>query len=144
MSATFASAEWAAALLDHLHTDAPVRTESMTWLHGPIALVVDPDAEHAFGGSVIRMDIHEGEVRAVTQLPFEQQPLAPFVITGTLARWKGIFGGRESIVEAVLQARLRFQGDLPTIQRHSAMLAGIVAAGGAVATIWQDEAAVAN
>jgi putative sterol carrier protein len=139
MTASFASAAWAEQLASQLQESARVRTESMSWVFGPLVLLVDADAEHGLEATGIRIDLHEGAVRGVEVIPAADAVRAPFVLGGSLARWKTVFGGSLDIVDAVLDSRLRAVGDLPTLARHRDLLASIAAAGGAVDTAWQDE-----
>jgi putative sterol carrier protein len=139
MSATFASQEWADSFATHLLDSASVRTDSMTWVYGPLLLVVDADAEHGLEATAIRLDQHEGAVRGVEVIDHDDVVRAPFAIGGSLARWKAVFGGQLSIVDGVLESKLRVRGDLPTLVRHRTLLEGIATAGAALATQWQDE-----
>jgi len=140
MSASFASAAWVDSLATALQGSAKVRTESMSWVFGPLLLVVDADAEHGLEATGIRIDLHEGSVDGVTLVsPQDERVLAPFSIGGSLARWKAAFAGSLDLVDAILESKLRVRGDLPTITRHRALLAAIAATGGEVETSWQDE-----
>ncbi|MCW2922481.1 MAG: hypothetical protein JWL76_2355 [Thermoleophilia bacterium] len=144
MTASFASAAWAEDFAARLQESARVRTESMSWVFGPLALVIDADAEHGVEASGIRLDVHEGAVRSVDVVSVAEAGRAPFALGGTLARWKTVFGGSLALVDAVLDSRVRATGDLPTLARHRELLAAIAAAGGEVATVWQDEAEAAT
>lgn len=139
MSASFASTDWAASLHERLQDSAAVRTGSVTWIYGPIALVVDADAEHGLEAAALRLDVHEGSVRGVAVLDPAEAARCPVAIGGSLARWKAIFGGSLSIVDGVLESKLRVRGDLPMLARHRALLDAIAAAGGELETAWQDE-----
>lgn len=140
---SFASQEWAGALATSLQESAKVRTESVTWIFGPIVLVVDADAEHGLEATALRLDVHEGTVRGVTTVSPDDAGRAPFAIGGSLARWKAVFGGSLGLVDGVLEAKLRVRGDLPTLSRHRALLDAIASAGGSLTTQWQDDEQVA-
>ncbi len=144
MSASFASQEWVAEFRTRLQEFGRVRTEAMSWVFGPIALVVDGDAEHGLEAAVIRIDLHEGSVRGAELVPAADAARAPFAIGGSLARWKAVFGSSLDLVDAVLDSRVRATGDLPTLSRHRALLTAIAAAGGDVATVWQDDEIAAS
>ena len=139
MTASFASAAWAEQLATRLQESASVRTESMSWVFGPIAFVVDADAEHGLEATAVRIDLHEGTSRGAEVISVADAARTPFVLGGSLARWKAIFGGSLALVDAVLDSRLRATGDLPTLARHRGLLTAIAAAGGEVDTAWQDE-----
>jgi hypothetical protein len=141
MTASFASQEWADSLAVHLNDDARVRTDAMTWVFGPMLLVVDADAEHGFEATGIRIDVHEGDVRHVTLVDPATANLVPTAFGGSLARWKSVFSGSLSMFDGVREAKLRVRGDLPTLQRHSGLLDGIARGAAAVVTRWPDEVA---
>jgi hypothetical protein len=139
MSATFASQEWADSFAVHLRDDAQVRTESVTWIFGPLLLQVEPDAELGFEGAVLRLDLFEGDLRSITLVTPAEAERSPFVLTGSFARWKTIFGGQLAIIDAVLQSRLVVRGDLPTLTRHRALLDAITRVAASLDTVWHDE-----
>jgi hypothetical protein len=136
---TFASKDWAESLGSRLQESARVRTESVTWVFGPIAFVIDADAEHGVAATALRLDVHEGSVRSVSTITHAEAARCPFAIGGSLARWKAAFGGSLSIVDGILESKLRSRGDLPTLARHRAMLVAIAATAGELDTAWQDE-----
>src|SRR5437868_891510 len=108
---SFASKDWADSLGSSLQESARVRTDSVTWVHGPIALVVDADAEHGFAGAALRLDLHEGTVRGVTTIDAAEAARVPFVIGGGLKAWQSVFAGKLSIVDGILESKLRARGD---------------------------------
>ncbi|MCW2950371.1 MAG: hypothetical protein JWN41_1384, partial [Thermoleophilia bacterium] len=125
MNDTFASQDWVDSLASQLRGDAQVRTECVTWIFGPLVIVVDPDDDHGFAGAAVKVDMFEGDVRRVELVERETAYLSPFVIAGSLARWKSIFGGQLAIIDGVLQSKLVVRGDLPTFTRHRALLDAI-------------------
>lgn len=139
MSASFASSKWTDELSGQLRDSAKVRTESMSWVFGPLVFVVDPDADHDLEATALRIDLHEGAAGGVTVVPMSDVTRAPFAIGGSLARWKTVFAGSQSMVDGILQSRLRVRGDLPTLMRHRGLLDAIAVAGGTIETVWQDE-----
>lgn len=141
MTASFASQEWANSLGTHLQESATVRTESVTWIFGPIDLVVDGDSEQGTEATAMRLDVHEGSVRSVRVVAADQTGRVPFAIGGSIARWQAVFGGSLDLVDGALEAKLRVRGDLPTLARHRSLLAAITVAGREVATTWPEPAA---
>lgn len=143
MTASFASKEWATALGAGLEESARVRTESVTWVFGPLTLVVDADDALGVETTALRLDLHEGSCRDITRSTAADAAAAPspFELRGSLARWKSILGGELSIVDAVLDSRLRATGDLPTLVRHRGLLDAIAETGGAIETEWPEPAA---
>ncbi|MCB0878582.1 MAG: hypothetical protein KDC46_06335 [Thermoleophilia bacterium] len=142
MSASFASSSWADQLGSALSASPTLRSEAADWVFGPVLLVVDADAEHDVAAAALRLDLNAGECRGVSTVPVEDAARNPFVVEGTLARWKSVFGGELSLVDGILDSKLRLSGDLPTVTRHRAMFDALVAAGGELETTWpQDEVA---
>ncbi|MCW2927282.1 MAG: hypothetical protein JWM86_1250 [Thermoleophilia bacterium] len=136
MTASFASQEWAGSLATRLQESAKVRTESVTWIFGPIVLVVDADEAQGTAATALRLDVHEGSVRGVSVVSPDLAGRVPFAIGGSIARWQSVFGGALDLVDGALEAKLRVRGDLPTLARHRALLQSITAAGGEVETDW--------
>ncbi|MBC7460727.1 MAG: hypothetical protein H7287_05145 [Thermoleophilia bacterium] len=139
MSVTFASQEWADSLAVQLRGDAQVRTESVTWIFGPIVVAIDADPEHGLEATAIRIDVFEGDVQGVELIPADSADRLPFVVGGSLARWKSVFAGQLAIGDGILQSRLRVRGDLPTLTRHRALLDAVARVGASIETTWQDE-----
>lgn len=137
---TFATSAWAEQFSTRLQDSARVRTESMSWVFGPLLLVVDADAELGVEATAIRVDLHEGSVRGVSAGPAGEAGLAPFRIEGSVQRWQAVFGGTLGLVDAVLDSRLRATGDLPTLARHRELFAAVAAAGAEVETTWPEPA----
>lgn len=137
---TFAASDWTSDFAAALDGSADVRTASASWVFGPIVLVVDADPELGTETTAIRLDLHAGTSRGVRTVPPRDASRAPFVLGGSVARWKSIFGSELSIVDAVLDSRLRLAGDLPTIARHRELLDAVAAAGGSVETAWPEPA----
>lgn len=140
MTASFASQEWADSLAVHLQDSARVRTESVSWVFGPMVLVVDGDAEQGVLATAVRLDVHEGSVRSVRVVEPDQASRVPFAIGGSIARWQSVFGGSLDLVDGALEAKLRVRGDLPTLARHRSLLQAITVAGGEVGTAWPEPA----
>lgn len=136
---SFASKDWADTLVSRLQESARVRTDSVTWVHGPIALVVDADDEHGFERTVLRLDLHEGTVRGLMTIDAAEAARCPFAIGGGLSHWQAVFAGRLSIIDGILESKLRLRGDLPALVKHRGLLDAIAAVGGELDTTWQHE-----
>jgi hypothetical protein len=134
---SFASKDWADSLGSRLQESARVRTDSVTWVHGPIALVVDASAEHGFEATALRVELHEGTIRSVSVIEPAAAVRCPFVIGGSLVHWEAVVGGKLSIVDGILESKLRSRGDLPTLVRHRGLLDAMAATAGELDTTWQ-------
>ena len=139
MSAPFASTSWLDELASAIRSSTDVRAAAASWVYGPIALVFDGSDEHGVEAAAVRIDVQLGEVRSVEAFDPARSALVPFVLSGSLDRWRAVFAGSLEPYAAILEAKLRSRGDLPTLQRSRDLLAAIAAAGGTVSTIWQDE-----
>jgi hypothetical protein len=135
----FASPDWAAQLAAALEQSAAVRTESVTWVHGPVVLEIDADPEHGSAATALRLDLHEGAIRAVEVVRTHGRVTGPFSIGGTPARWRAALQGELHVTDAILDSRLRATGDLPTLVRHRAMFDAIAAAASSIDTTWADQ-----
>lgn len=140
MPTNFASADWCQQLYSALVNSADLRTQSVTWVHGPLMLIVDEDSEHGFERTQIRLSLHEGTCRSVTLDEEAHHLLAtPFTISGSLARWRSMINGEIPVLKAILGSQVRFNGDLPTIARHEHLLDAIMGAARFIDTLWADE-----
>lgn len=135
---TLASTDWASALATALGSSSDVRENAATWIYGPIALVVDPDASRSFAGGVLVLDVHEGSVNGVTATSTPVTTAAPFELRGTADRWKSVFAGELTIGDAVLESKLQVRGDLPTLLRHRGLLDALSSAAAGVDTAWPE------
>lgn len=137
MSATFASSDWTDLLLAALRSSREVGDSGVSWVHGPLLLVIDAAGEAGLAGPVaVGIDVHAGEVRDVRPVDQPRVELWPFAIGGPYARWKDILDGRLNVIDAMMQSRLRVRGDLPTLHRHRQLLDAILDVVGSVPTTW--------
>ena len=140
MSDTFATTAWTDRLAAALTDAAAVRTASVDWVYGPIAIVADASAEPAVGAVAFVLDLHAGDCRGVAPIEVSDAARLPFVFGGSFERWKAAFAGELSIVDAVLDSKLRFAGDLPVVVRHRDLFAAIGAAGATLDSAWPQDA----
>lgn len=140
MPTTFASDEWIDALWAQLRTDDAVRSAGTTWAHGPLLLVIEPEADKGLTETVaLRLDIHEGEARDLRRAEVAAASRTPFAIAGPYSRWKAAIQGTVDLVDAILQGKVRVKGDLPTLKLHKPLLAAVLAAAARVETEYPDD-----
>lgn len=140
--AQFASSEWIDQLWAALRSDEVARREGATWTFGPLVMVIEAQTDTSFNQTAaMQLDLHEGEARDLRSVESAATDRVPFVLRATYDRWKQIFTDGSGIVDAVLQGRVQFKGDLPTLMRHRGLLDAIAAAAGRTATTFPDEAA---
>ena len=144
MSTEFVTTTWIDALWSKLRDDNEFAKASRTWLHGPIALVMEAAPDLHFPETVaIRLDVHEGAVRDVRAITLDDLRLVPTQLWAGFARWKKLLGSNGDLVDAALESKARVVGDLSTIVRHRALFAGAGQAAASIDTEWQDDAAAA-
>jgi putative sterol carrier protein len=119
MSIVFPSAEWIDAFKAQVDASEGYRASGRTWVHGPVALVVEPEADKGVPEPMaVWLDLHEGVCRDAHEVSVEEAQAAPYVITGSYTRWKQVSQRQLDPVKGMMQGKLRLKGDLPTIVRH--------------------------
>lgn len=140
MSDTFATASWTDRLATALTDSTALRTAAVDWVFGPITFVADASADPAVDAAAFTVDLHAGACRGAAPVAVDGAARMPFVLGGSLARWKSVFAGELAIVDAVLDSKLRFAGDLPVVVRHRDLFAALAAAGAGLDTAWPQDA----
>jgi hypothetical protein len=137
---TFLSSEWIDQWWGRLRADEGVRSEGASWVHGPLLLVVEAEAD-TFDRTVgIRIDLHEGEVRDLRVVDTPDAARSPFAIAGPYSRWKGLFAtGTPDLIDLLLGARLRVKGDLPALNVHRPLWSAFFAAAGGADIAFPDD-----
>lgn len=143
MPQQLASPEWIDAVFAALRSNRQVQEAGGSWVHGPLAIVINPAPDAGLEGQVsLRLDLHEGESRDLAAIDEGSLRRVPTVIAGPYARWKQLLGGTGSIVDGILQSHLQMRGDLPTVVRHRKLLDAMLEAMRGVATTFPDDAPV--
>ncbi len=126
----FAHQEWIDRFWSELRTSETLRTEGATWCHGPVGLLVLADPSKGFASDMlVKLDLHEGEVRDARASSTADARLIPTLFSGTLARWSALVGDGSSgnLIDAVRRGHMSFRGDLPTATRHAHMFDALIA-----------------
>lgn len=134
----FAHQEWIDRFWGELRTSETLRSEGATWCHGPVGLLVLADDSKGFPSDVlVRLDLHEGEVRDARAA--EDAALVPTIFGGTLSRWTQLMGegGSGTLIDAVRRGHMSFRGDLPSATRHTGMFNALIAAARNVPTTFE-------
>lgn len=144
MAYKFASDEWIDDVWAQLRGDEAIRLAGATWAHGPLLLVVRPHPDSNFNETLaLRLDLHEGEARDLRRADLDDGQTTPFVIAGTYPRWRKALAGDIDLLDALLEAKLSFKGDLPTLERHRSLIAAVLQAAARVETSYPEDAAAA-
>lgn len=142
MAISFATSDWADALLAAVRTDSAVRVASVTWIHGPLLLIIDADPKEGMAEpAALKLDVHEGEVRDIRCIGEVDIARTPFVIGGSYKRMKELLTGQLDLVDGILASKLRAKGDLPAIFRHRDLFTALAGATAELDTAWPEPAA---
>ena len=119
MAFTFPSQEWAAEFKKQVQTSPAYKQAAATWTFGPVALLTKADPAIGLAEDVgMWLDIERGNCSDVRVVPKAEAEKAPFCITGEYARWKSVLRKELDPIKAMMQGKLKVQGDLPTIVRQ--------------------------
>lgn len=144
MAIDFTSSAWSDQLLAAARASDALREAGVTWIMGPVLLVIDAAAADGLSERVaLRIDMHAGEVRDVRWVDDIDAAGArtPFVIAGSYQRMRTLLSGELDVVDALLASSLRITGDLPAIARHRALFTALSAAAASIDTAWPEAAA---
>jgi len=114
----FPREEWFRALADEINASADYREAASDW-EGDISFVIEADPDRGVPSDVWGyLDLWHGACRSGTLVAPDEGAAAAFVISATYRRWKDVVRGELDPVRAMMQGKLRVQGDLPTIVRY--------------------------
>jgi putative sterol carrier protein len=110
--------EWLHAYEKLVQADTEYREYAQGW-EGTVAIhsLADPETgieEDAY----MLMDLWHGECRSMRIVPPEVGEGADFVLTGSYWTWKRINRGEMDTNKAVMQGKLKLNGDLPKMVRY--------------------------
>jgi hypothetical protein len=135
---TFATQEWVDELWGVLRGDDALRSAGAGWAHGPVALVIEAEADKGFEADVVvRLDLHQGEVRDMRLV--DSVPVVPFAVAGSYSRWKSLVQGERDLYDAIESSQFRLRGDLTAIARHRDLWRRFVALARSAGAVWPDE-----
>lgn len=114
----FPSEEWMSAYRDRINGSADYREAAATW-EGDIAFVFEAEPDRGVPEDLWAvLDLWHGECRMSRMTSAEQGSRCAYVIRAPYSRWKDVLRGDLDPVKAMMQGKLKVQGDLATIVRY--------------------------
>src|SRR5919206_2879647 len=139
--AVFPSEQWVDDLAGRVNASADYRRAAATW-EGDIAFVIGAEPDRGVREDVwVRLDLWHGECRAGGIVAPDDGARCRYVLRAPYSRWKEVVRGRLDPIKAMLQGKLKLQGDLPTIVRHVRAANELVRITSSVPTEFVDEPA---
>ncbi len=116
MPVKFPSDAWIKALMDELNSSPAYAEVARNW-EGDLSFVVEADGAALPAPVTLYMDLWHGKCREARLLadPASEQPA--FVLTGPLAAYVKIIGGKLDPIQALLTRQLKVQGNMVTLMR---------------------------
>lgn len=116
--AVFPSDEWLDIYRQRINASPEYREAASTW-EGDITFVFEAEPNKQVPADLwARIDLWHGECRGARMVDATEGGAAPYVIRAPYSRWKEVLAGDLDPVKAMMQGKLRLQGDLPTIIRY--------------------------
>lgn len=112
MTPSLFSPEWALAWRDAINDSEAYRASGASWTW-PLIVRVD-------GGPSFRLDLANGQCRAIECLPAHAEADAPFVLSGSRTEWERVLCGEAAPLVSVMQGRLTLEkGSLLKLSRYT-------------------------
>ena len=123
-----------------INTSAGYRAASVEWTHGPVALVVAPQAAIGVAEAVgIWLDLDRGACREAKVVTADEAQRAAFVLTAEYRYWKQIIRKELGPIAGIMQRKVALQGSLPIVVRFIKSAEALVEAATTVPTRFLDE-----
>jgi len=137
--ARFPSQEWVELFADAINRSDEYRRSAADW-EGDISFVfgAEPDKRHPVDVWAW-LDLWHGTCRDAHVVEPEEGRRAAYVIRAPYSRWKQVMLGDLDPVKAMMQGKLRLEGDLPTIVRYVSAANELVHLTSTVPTEFVDE-----
>ncbi len=116
--AVFPSTEWVEAFAERINASATYRDAAATW-EGAIAFVFLAEPDRGVPADVwALLDLWHGGCRSARIVGPDEGGAAPYVLRAPYTRWRSILEGELDPVKAMMQGKLKVQGNLATIIRY--------------------------
>ena len=116
--AVFPSTEWVEAFAERINASATYRDAAATW-EGAIAFVFLAEPDRGVPADVwALLDLWHGGCRSARIVGPDEGAAAPYVLRAPYTRWRSILEGELDPVKAMMQGKLKVQGNLATIIRY--------------------------
>lgn len=136
---TFPTDPWFQDLIAQINASENYREAAATW-EGDIAFLVEAEPDKGIADDVWGLlDLWHGLCRGGGVVEEARGRASAYVIGAPYSRWKEVVLGDLDPVRAMMQGKLRVQGDLPTIVRYVRAADELVNLCGEVETTFPDE-----
>ncbi len=136
----FATDPWFQELIDQINASTVYAEVSRDW-EGDIAFEVQAEPDRGLAATVWGyLDLWHGSCRGGGVVTPDEGAAARYIIRAPYSRWREVVTGRSDPIRAMLQGKLRLEGDLPSIVRHAAAAAELVRCCEQVETTFPGEA----
>jgi putative sterol carrier protein len=135
----FPSDEWFRAFIDLINGSREYAEAAGDW-EGDVALLIEAEPDKGIAENVwALLDLWHESCRGGGIVEAARGRAAAFVIRAPYSRWKDVVRGDLEPVKAMMQGKLRVQGDLPAIVRQIRAVNELVHLAGLVDTTFADE-----
>jgi putative sterol carrier protein len=115
----FPTDPWVKAFIEQINGSAEYADSGAGW-EGDVAIVIEAEPDRAVPQTVwALLELHDGGCRGGGVVDEERGTRAPFVIRASYSRWKDVIRGDLDPIKAMMQGKLKVQGDLPRIIRYA-------------------------
>lgn len=136
----FPSDPWFRELVERINGSEDYRAAAAAW-EGDIAFGIEAEPDKNVPADVWGyLDLWHGECRGGGIIDEARGGSARYVIRAPYSRWKDVLKGDLDPIRAMMQGRLKVQGDLATIVRYVNAASALVHLAGTVETEFPDEA----
>ena len=136
---TFPTDAWFQELIAQINDSEDYLAAAAAW-EGDISFLVEAEPDRGIARDVWgRLDLWHGTCRGGGLVDEERGRASAYVIGAPYSRWKEVVLGDLDPVRAMMQGKLRVQGDLPTIVRYVRAANELVNLCGEVETTFPDE-----
>ncbi len=116
--ALFPSDEWLEIYRQRINGSPEYREAAATW-EGDVAFRFEAEPDRGVPNDMWAwLDLWHGQCRAARMIAEDEGRRAPYVISAPYSRWKEVLAGNLDPVKAMMQGKLKLDGDLPTIIRY--------------------------
>jgi putative sterol carrier protein len=114
----FPTQGWFEALVELINGSADYREAAADW-EGDIAFLIEAEPDRGHPAEVWGLlDLWHGRCRGGGLIDAERGRESAYVLRAPYSRWKEVVTGELDPIKAMMQGKLKVQGDLPTIVRQ--------------------------
>jgi putative sterol carrier protein len=114
----FPTEAWFQALVSLINTSDEYREAAADW-EGDIAFLVEAEPDRGLPADVWGLlDLWHGACRGGGVIEADRGREAAYILRAPYSRWREVVTGELDPIKAMMQGKLKVQGDLPTIVRQ--------------------------